>query len=414
MRTVPANELASTVPQDSKPSGLRTSWPLFNLSFPRALLPQRIHSPLRKQVTLERGIASEQTMDTPSPRRRGFLASFFSKRDDDGKSPSGPMYTKPFDEGQGSRIERERRCCGLPYRILIFLLIVLMIIALVATITPILILRNRQSAAAGSTISQCEVDFPCQHGGASVLVNTPPQCACLCAGGFSGAQCQTFDSSCVIFSSDNVQNKSIGSAIAPLIQVAQADFSNQFTLSAEKIIEQFAARNVSCTSQNSLVNLNGSDSVDLTNSGPAVGVNKGISIFIFEAWTTTTSTTTTTETFTSTISFTTASKSSSWTTYSTLERTNTITSVIPSSTFSIATSTVSPGPNATPISSQDLVFGRCVILAVVQDFGVAEAAAIQHELEAAIVAGDSVVQDSGSGLVIDLSGQVVSGLPQNG
>lgn len=351
-------------------------------------------------------------MDTSSPHRRGFLASLFSKRVNNEKSPTGPMYTTPFDEGKGSRIERERRCCGLPYRILIILLIILMIIALVATITPILILRNRQSSTAGLTVSQCQINFPCQHGGASVLVNTPPQCACLCAGGFSGAQCQTLDSSCIVFTSDNVQNKSIGSAIAPLIQVANDKFSNQFTLSPEKIIEQFASSNVSCTSQNSLVNLNGSDSADLTILGPGPGVDKGISVYLVEAWTTTTSTTTITETFTKTIPFVTASESSSWTTYSITATTNTITTVIPSSTFSIATTTLSQGPNATPISSQDLVFGRCVILAAVQDFGVNSAVAIQRSLESAIIGGNSIVQ--ASGLVIDLSGQMVSGLPKNG
>ena len=375
-------------------------------------MPQRIHSPL-PQTTLGRGITSERTMNTPSPRRKGFFGSLFSKYDPGNKTPTGPLFTTPFDEGKGPQIERQRRCCGLSFRALIVILIVLMIIVLLATITPILVLRDRAQSPANLSVSQCQIDFPCQNGGASVLVNTPPQCACLCAGGFSGPQCRTQDSSCVAFSSDGAKNLSIGSAIEPLIQVASTDFSNQFTLSPQRIIEQFAANNVSCTSQNSLINLNGSNAADFTSSG-ANGVQKIANVVIFEAWTTTTSTTTITTTFTTTIPFVTRSGSASWTTFSTTSATNTITSGILSSTYSIATSTESATPSPTGISSEGLVFGRCVILAVVQDLGVTSAASIQQLLESAIVRGVTLVHDATSGLVIDLSGETVSGLPKGG
>ena len=77
----------------------------------------------------------------------------------------------------------------------------------------------------------------------------------------------------------------------------------------------------------------------------------------------------------------------------------------------MATTTLSSG-TATALSPQNLVFGRCVILAVVQDLGVATAAGIQHLLEMAIERGTNVIQDAASGLKIDLSGETVSGLPK--
>lgn len=55
-----------------------------------------------------------------------------------------------------------------------------------------------------------------------------------------------------------------------------------------------------------------------------------------------------------------------------------------------------------------------MILAVVQDLGVTSAASIQQLLESAIVRGVTLVHDATSGLVIDLSGETVSGLPKGG
>jgi hypothetical protein len=51
-----------------------------------------------------------------------------------------------------------------------------------------------------------------------------------------------------------------------------------------------------------------------------------------------------------------------------------------------------------------------VILAVVQESGVASAAAIQQLLESAIDRGVNVIQDTVSGLTIDLLAETVTGL----
>ena len=399
---------AATVPRNSNPSGLRTSWPLFSIPLRRSQVPQQIHSPLR-HTRLGRGIVSERTMNTPSPpAERGFFRSFFSKYDPGDKTATGPLYTTRFDDGNGGGQEWRRKCCGIPVWSFIILLIVLAIIIIAAVVTPIAIIRGRKHTNSELSVATCQNEKPCQNGGVSYVGGDPPQCACLCASGFNGAQCQTADSSCVTFKADNVNDTAIGSAIEALLQVAP-DFSSQFKLNAEQIVEQFAASNVSCTSQNSLVNLNGSTSAVFV-VPPPNSPQQHDEVVVFEAWTTTTSTTTVIATITTTIPFLTTSESTSWTTYCTSAATTTVTSEIPTSTYSLATTTLST-PSATGLTPQNLVFGRCVILAVVQDLGVTTAAGIQQLMESAIERGTNIVQDSALGLKIDLSGETVSGLP---
>jgi hypothetical protein len=184
------------------------------------------------------------------------------------------------------------------------------------------------------------------------------------------------------------QNTSIGSAVEPLIQVAQANFSSQFQLSPQKIVEQFAAGNISCASQNSLVNLNGSTSAVITTnalSGAAA----------FEVYGVVTITTTITITYTETLQFITQTSMSM------------VTSTIPTTT--ISTHTVSPTPTSTGLTAQNLVFGRCVVLAVVQELGVVGAAGVQRLLQSAINSGQTIV-NAGSGIKIDLKGETLTGL----
>jgi hypothetical protein len=376
----------------------RSSWPL---NWPvRANLGRqsRNESPLR-QTTLGRGIVSQRTIDTPSPPNRGMFGFLFPKYDYGDRTPTSRLMDDPSDrKGRPSR-----RCCGLPLRICILISIIIgILIVVAATVTPILILRNRNKAAP-LTASQCQTTLPCQNNGASVFLQNPPRCACLCAGGFTGAQCQTLDSSCV---STGPNGTSIGSAIQPLIAVANSNFSSQFTLSSQRLVEQFAASNISCTLQNSLVNLNGSTNADVAVRNGDIGVP--VKVIRTEIWDTVTITTTLTLTFTTTIPFMVTS-ASTWTSFRTATATTVTTSLSASSTLTMATTTV-VAPIATGITPGSLVFGRCVILAVVQASGVSKAAAIQQELASAIDKGITVVQDANTGITIDLSAETVVGL----
>jgi hypothetical protein len=291
-------------------------------------------------------------------------------------------------------------------------------IVVAAVVTPIILIRRKAAPAMAVNQSQCQLSQPCQNNGVSVLVNNSTRCACLCAAGFTGAQCQTLDSSCRSIASieGGPNDTSIGSAIQPLIQVAQQNFSSQFILSPQQIVERFAADNVSCTLQNSLVNLNGSTSADIgfaqviSPSEPSLNATgTAVRLIRTAVWTTTTVTTTLTSTFTTTVPFMVTSQST-WTSFTTRVTTATVTSQLPSSTFVVATRTVVSSPTATGLSSQNLVFGRCVILAVVQESGVASAVAIQQLMESAIDRGVNVIQDTVSGLTIDLLAETVTGL----
>jgi len=398
--------------REAKPRG---SWPLstFPLGKPKIRTTrQPAPSPLRQQ-TLGRGIVSQRTMDTPSPPGRGgggFCGFLFPKFDRNDRSPTGPLvFQNLADERKGRDGDppRHRRCCGLRLRTWFILLLLLIIVAVVATVVPILVIRHHNTVS--GTGNMTNPDCQCQNGGA-VLINAPPQCTCLCPAGFTGPQCQTHDSACVPISLGTAgKNTSIGSAIAPLLSVAAANFSSQFTLSASAIIQQFALANVSCTSQNSLVNLDGSTNADF--SAPEAPVAVQQQVVVFQAWTTTTSTTTLTLTFTTTLPFVTSSASSTWTAVTSRAATTTITSRTASSTFSLATTTVNVMPSATGTTVDGLVFGRCVILAVVQDLGVSSAADVQNLLETAVEHGETFVHDNATGLSIDLSRETVSGLP---
>lgn len=398
-----AGTLGDIIESFPAPAGTppRSSWPLnWPMNRPNFLRQSRNESPLR-QTTLGRGIVSQRTMDTPSPNR-GMFGFLFPKFDAGDRTPTSRLMGGPSD-----RKSRSRRCCGLPLRTCIILSVIIGIIIVVAvTVTPILILRNRNNAP-GLTASQCQTILPCQNNGVSVFLQNPPRCACLCAGGFTGAQCQTLDSSCV---SGGPNGTSIGSAIPPLIAVANSNFSNQFTLSSQRIVEQFAASNVSCTLQNSLVNLNGSTNADVVVRNGDAGIP--FKVIRTEIWNTVTVTTTITLTFTTTIPFMVTS-SSTWISFTTATSTTTTTSLSASSTATTATRTVPVVPTATGITPGNLVFGRCVILAVVQESGVSQAASIQQLLASAIGKGVAVVQDPNTGITIDLSAETVSGLNGN-
>ena len=395
-------------PTQKRQSKTRGSWPLSNFPLPkRKSARQAAPSPLRQQ-TLGRGIVSQRTIDTPSPPARGgFWGSLFPKFDRNDRSPTGPLVYNLGDERKRRDNDppHPRRCCGLRLRTVLLLLLLLIIIVVAATVVPILLIRRHNNIVA-TPPSDCQ----CQNGGA--VISSTPQCVCLCPAGFTGSQCQTRDSACVPLSTagGTPQNTSVGSAIGPLLAVAAANFSSQFTLSAQAIVDQFQKGNISCTSQNSLVNLDGSTSADFV-PGEAVVAHE--QVVVFEAWTTTTSTTTLTLTFTTTLPFLTSSASSTWTANSTSAGTTTVTSMTASSTFSLATTTVSTTPTASGASSGSLVFGRCVILAVVQDLGVSSAAGVQNLLDKAVEHGETFVHDNTTGLSIDLLAETVSGLPAN-
>jgi len=400
------------VPSANGASAIR--WPLFN--FPQNARSQNVSTP---RPTDPYGIFDGSVV----PQDQGMGNKLFPKYDPNDSSPTGPLFTSPDggngrdnDDGKGPSVYGERRCCGLKFRTFVIVLIIIAILIIIAVLTPIFVLRNRRASSSPQSeisLSQCEVQFPCQNGGATYLMGNPLQCTCLCAAGFSGNQCQTHDSACVPFTAkgDSANGTSIGSAIQPLVQVAQTNFSSQFNLSADRIIAQFSANNVSCTSQNTLVILNGSTSADL---GVSNVDHFGRNVVVFEASTTVTLTTVIEKTHYSTLPTIMVTLSEIYTKSTAVPTISIMTSVMTSPTIVATTMTIPSGRNGPTLTQEDLVFGRCAILAVVQGFGVSEAADVQETMQLVINRGGTFVNDTAVGVAIDLLGQTITGLPKGG
>jgi len=432
MKATTLGEILESFPTPAKtwprPTETRGSWPLnWPISRPvQSSSPESMRDPASGAGTaLGQGIVSQRTTDTPSPsgppNRGCFACCCFGKYDPGDRTPTGRLINTPVSEREkdGSNDKRRRPCCGLPLWLIILLLLLIVVIIVAAIVTPIIVLqrKNSSSPAADTSVANCQTRLPCFNNGASIVINSNSQCGCLCAGGFTGMQCQTQDSSCSTISSSGANNStSIGSAIPQLVQTANNDFSSQFTLSTERLLTSFAAANLSCTAQNALVNLNGSTSGNLANVGALpdtlANVTNGAELLnAISIWSTTTITTIITQTFTTTVPFVNTSSTS----FTATTQITTVTSTFESSTFSMTTTTATPtaspstvSPNG--LSAQSLVFGRCVILAVVQDSGVSAGAGIQVLLQSAVNQGQTLIHDNSSGLTIDLLGEKVNGL----
>jgi hypothetical protein len=389
-----------------RPTDTRGSWPL-NWPIARQVIsPESGRDPSSGVGTAQgQGVASQKTDETPNRCCFCCFGSLFGKHDPGDRTPTGRLINTPVYDREKDGSERRRRCCRLPLWAIVLLLLLLVAIIIAAIVTPI-ILTHRKSAASQLSVSDCETRLPCFNNGASIVINSTTQCGCLCAGGFSGVQCQIQDSSCT-----QTGNTSIGSAIPNLVQSANAAFSSQFTLSTPQLLERFAAANLSCTAQNALVNLNGStdglSNAALADSLPASYVIQFLGAL--SIWSTTTVTTTLTKIFTTTVPFVnTNSTSLIMTTVTSTYATSALARSNPTPT----TTTSPSSPSPTGLSSQSLVFGRCVILAVVQDSGVSSGAGIQVLLQSAVNQGQTLVHDPSTGVTINLLAETVSGLKE--
>ena len=403
----------------------RGSWPLANFSFGRPK-QQNVpigQSPLRQTVLAPpiRGPGSRRDLETPSPTvgDRGAFGFLFPKFDPQDPTPTGPLV-KEF-KGKDPKEKKKKRS---RWKAILLILLVFVILGGIAAGVTILLLKKR--AETPTSVAQCPTLLPCQNNGTSGFGGNPENCFCICPSGFTGTQCETVASSCVSVTSDTPGgplNVSIGSAIAPLISTSNSEFSSQFILSAQEIEQKFAADNVTCVSQNSLINLDGSTDATVDNSTLPVALDDK-QVIAVAVWTTTTIITTITETFTVTTPSVTTSSTTTWTVFNTSTALTTVITEVPSSTYSMSSTTITRNSTATPtstpssntggISSNSLVFGRCVILAVVQEFGVSQAAEVQQSLEAAIEHGITLVQDVATGLTINLGEFTVIGLPASG
>ena len=158
---------------------------------------------------------------------------------------------------------RSRKCCGMPIWAFALLTIILILLIAAAVIIPItlIVLPKKNSHSAGVSLSSCKSSNPCSHGGINVLVSG--SCRCVCANGFTGSTCTApADSYCSSTDISNANpatvytNATLGSALPRLFNAAQSNFS--LPLSPQSVLSMFSAQNLSCNSENALVNFDSS------------------------------------------------------------------------------------------------------------------------------------------------------------
>ncbi|KAF2104810.1 hypothetical protein NA57DRAFT_71015 [Rhizodiscina lignyota] len=200
------------------------------------------------------GLATPTGNRSPGTRGTGWPEMDPRSRDM-GRDEMDPrfVFEKPSERKQ------PRRCCGMPRWAFILLMIVLILLIAAAVVIPIgLVVIPRQKSTnqgANTALSVCQKQFACQNGGSSILTRNG-QCGCLCVNGFSGAQCTAAsDSSCTTMSLSGAPNATVGSAIPRLVDVAQSNFS--IPLDSQRVLAQFSSSDLSCTTQDALVTLNG-------------------------------------------------------------------------------------------------------------------------------------------------------------
>lgn len=146
-------------------------------------------------------------------------------------------------------------------------MMILMLLIAAAVIIPVTLIviprQNAQAAdnAAATSLSNCRNTTPCANGGTSLV--SGDACGCVCANGFTGPNCsQTADTGCTTInvnstsqSSSTYKNATIGSSIPRLLSASLANFSIPLNYTA--ILAVFSATNLSCSSENALVQFNG-------------------------------------------------------------------------------------------------------------------------------------------------------------
>lgn len=166
----------------------------------------------------------------------------------------GDAYASTSDLSK-NQPAKKRKCCGLSLPIFFTVLVVIIILIAAAVLIPIfLILVPKQH----SKENTCASSHPCRNGGTSIVSQNT--CVCVCSNGFTGSQCETPGNaqdcmtSTVSDGAKAYKNATMGSSVVPALSDAQGQFN--IPLNASTILSLFSANNLSCTSENSLIDFN--------------------------------------------------------------------------------------------------------------------------------------------------------------
>lgn len=168
----------------------------------------------------------------------------------------------PGSPTQGYPKSNTRRCCGMPVWAFVLLCIILLLLIAAAVVIPVtLVVLPKQHSNSGVTdLASCKKAVACANGGTNYFVSN--SCRCICANGYTGAACTTAtDSGCITSDvkagdqTNNVYtNATVGSSISRLLSGGPSNYS--IPLTPAILLSIFSNANLSCTSENALVNFN--------------------------------------------------------------------------------------------------------------------------------------------------------------
>jgi hypothetical protein len=183
-------------------------------------------------------------------------ARSYSIVDGEGMMDKQLLATSKHTPASRSRYRRAS-CFNLPRWAIILIVLAVMAIIAAAIVIPLqLVVLSKHSSTTLSSTTNATCNLTCENGG--ILSNN--SCSCTCLSGFSGHICSDYgNSGCQ--SSDlgategGVANATVGTAIPRLLESAEANYS--VPLNSVVILSVFAANNLSCTVENSLVTFDG-------------------------------------------------------------------------------------------------------------------------------------------------------------
>lgn len=175
-------------------------------------------------------------------------------------SEKGDPYASTTELSKTKSRKQPRKLCGLSLPVFILVLIVVVVLVAAAVLIPIfLILVPKQNRSNNNALTNCAADFPCENGGASIVSDN--KCMCICSDGFTGSQCTATGNArdcttmTVTEGSNEYNNATIGRSVMPVLSPP-----NRFDvpLNVSTILSVFSSNNLSCSSENSLVDFNSS------------------------------------------------------------------------------------------------------------------------------------------------------------
>ncbi|KAL2416114.1 hypothetical protein ABEF91_003996 [Exophiala dermatitidis] len=171
----------------------------------------------------------------------------------------GGAYASTTDLSKEPPPKQGRRCCGMTMPVFFSLIVTVIILIAAAVLIPIFLILVPKQHKDGN-VTGCASSHPCGNGGTRITSGST--CACICANGFIGSQCETAGNTddCLRRTlkdgTTEYKNATIGSSVLPSLTDGQDQF--KISLNVSTILSVFSTNNLSCASENSLVDFNSS------------------------------------------------------------------------------------------------------------------------------------------------------------